>query len=110
QDRYFAEAAVVARGLGAGEVPVSRAETLACIEAMRPQLRVDERTRAVARLIVPRGFDRPTLPLQLVGRAAVDLLPKWARRMHGLRSSGLARPMVAGGTVAVARTLRWALR
>jgi uncharacterized protein (DUF2236 family) len=111
QDRYFAEAAVVARGLGAGDVPVSRAETLACIDAMRPQLLVDGRTREVARLILRRpGFDAQALPFQLIGRAAVDLLPGWARRMHGLRGSMLARPVVAGGTVAMARTLRWALR
>jgi hypothetical protein len=30
--------------------------------------------------------------------------------MHGLRASGLARPLVAGGTLAMARTLRWAFR
>src|SRR5690606_30036943 len=77
QDRYFAEAAVVARGLGALDIPTSRAGTRALIEAMRPQLRVDARTREVARLILPRAvpqwrLDPQAVPLHLIGRAAVD--------------------------------------
>jgi uncharacterized protein (DUF2236 family) len=109
QDRYFAEAAVVARGLGAATVPTSRAETLAYIAGMRPQLRVDERTREVSRLILAQaGRKLEAAPLDLMQRAAIDLLPPWARQMHGLRPSGLSAPLVTGGTLALARTLRWA--
>jgi uncharacterized protein (DUF2236 family) len=109
QDRYFAEVAVVARGLGATAVPTTRAETLDYISRMRPQLRVDRRTREVLRLILAQQTNGPeAVPLALVQRAAIDLLPLWARRMHRLRGSGLARPMVSGGTAAMARTLRWA--
>ncbi len=43
-------------------------------------------------------------------QAAIDLLPPWARAMHGLAPSRLSRPMVTGGTLALARTLRWAFR
>jgi uncharacterized protein (DUF2236 family) len=111
QDRYFAETAVVARGLGAQDVPTTRAEMLAYVEATRPQLRVDHRTREVSRLILaPKGQGPQAIPLELIGRAAVDLLPPWARRMHGLRASGLARPLVEAGTLAMASTLRWAFR
>jgi uncharacterized protein (DUF2236 family) len=108
QDRYFAEVAVVAQALGADKVPTSRAQTLACIHQMRPQLRVDQRTREVSRLILTQpGRTLEAVPLELVQKAAVDLLPAWARRLHGLRSS-FATPLVRGSTLAMARTLRWA--
>lgn len=109
QDRYFAEMAGVARKLGAASPPTTRAQTLQYIDAMRPHLRVDGRTREVARLILDGpGASLQTLPFEFLRRAAVDLMPAWARRMHGLRASGLSRPIVAGGTLALARTLRWA--
>lgn len=112
QDRYFAEVASVAEALGARDVPMSRAQTLRAIDAMRPHLRADRRTREVAAIVLrqPRGAPLDAVPLGLIQRAAVDLLPDWARRLHGLRSSGLARPIVAGGTFALAQTLRWAFR
>jgi hypothetical protein len=49
--------------------------------------------------------------LQVLGnQAAIDLLPDWARRMHGLPNPLLARPLVRAGTLGVAQTLRWAFR
>ena len=45
QDRYFAEMAQVASRLGADPIPRSRAEARRLIEAMRPQLHCDARTR-----------------------------------------------------------------
>jgi uncharacterized protein (DUF2236 family) len=112
QDRYFAETAQIALLLGADEVPTSRAETLAYIDRMRPPLRADARTREVARLILrQRPRNLAAQPVQQVTfQAAVDLLPAWARRMHGLPASTLARPVVQGGTLGVARLLRWAFR
>lgn len=111
QDRYFAETAVVAWLLGATSVPTTRAETLAYIEAMRGELCADARTREVAALVLKQpGPTLEALPLELIQRAAVDLLPPWARRMHGLTAPGLTRPIVANGTLALARTLRWAFR
>lgn len=110
QDRYFAETAVVARGLGAGQVPTTRHGTLDTIERTRPQLVADQRSREVAGLLLRQpDLDLNTVPLGLVQHAAIDLLPPWARRMHGLRYSGVARPMVAAGTLAMAQTVRWAL-
>lgn len=111
QDRYFAEAAAVGRALGAEPVPESRADALAFIAESRPRLRADHRTREVAGLILRRlDWSPEAIPLELVRRAAIDLLPPWARLMHGLRSSGPARPAVDAGTQALARTLRWAFR
>lgn len=110
QDRYFAEVALVARALGAVDVPKTRAGIVALIDRLRPQLRVDDRTREVARLVLdqrPPGMAaRPVQ--QVTFQAAVDLLPDWARAMHGLHASSLSRPLVRGGTLAIARTLRWA--
>ena len=112
QDRYFDEVARVARRLGAVSVPTSRSETIGYIEAMRPSLRVDARTREIARVL---RYHRPeslaALPVQqMVFQAGIDLLPAWARRMHGFRSSGLTRPLVDGSTLGMARMLRWAFR
>jgi uncharacterized protein (DUF2236 family) len=111
QDRYFAETSVIARALGAAHVPTSRAQTERYIEQTRPELAVDARAREVARLLLQHpGGDLNAVPLALVQRAAVDLMPDWARRMHGLRSPGLSLPLVDTGTRALARTVRWALR
>jgi len=41
-------------------------------------------------------------------RAAVDLLPRWAREMHGLPDLTLGRPIVRSAASGLARTLRWA--
>lgn len=112
QDRYFEEVALVARALGAVDVPETRADIVALIDGMRPQLRVDDRTREVARLVLDQRS--PSLAVrpvqQMMFHAAVDLLPDWARASHGLHALGLARPLVQGGTLAVAQTLRWAFR
>lgn len=112
QDRYFAEFARLAEALGADPVPRSRAEADALIADMRGELVVDARTREVARLVL----DQPapslaTRPFQaLTFGAAVDLLPGWARRMHGLSGAGLATPAVRIGTRGIADTMRWAFR
>lgn len=112
QDRYFAEIAVVAHGLGAAEVPASRAAALAYMESMRPRLRADQRTRDVSRILLQHMPEHwAALPVQqLTFQAAIDLLPDWARRMHVLRASSLTRPLVQGGTRGVAEVLRWAFR
>ena len=112
QDRYFAEVAVVGRALGASVLPASKAEAYAWMEGMRPVLRADRRTREVARILLRHAPEHwAALPIQqLTFRAAIDLLPDWARRMHGLRPSTLTRPLVHGGTRGVAEVLRWAFR
>jgi uncharacterized protein (DUF2236 family) len=112
QDRYFAEFAVIAEKLGADPVPRSRGEAEALIAAMRPELVADARVREVARLVLEQPA--PSLavkPFQaLTFQAAVDLLPPWARRMHGLSGPGPAAPAVRAATRGVAGTMRWAFR
>ena len=110
QDRYFAEMARVGEALGAHPVPRSRAEARDLLHATRPLLRSNARTREVARLILTRRAPHLAAePLQaLAMQASIDLLPAWARRMHGLRTPALGRPLVRAGTLGIARTLRWA--
>jgi uncharacterized protein (DUF2236 family) len=112
QDRYFAEFAIIAEALGADPIPRSRAEAGALIDAMRDELVADERTREVARLVLSQPAPNLAMkPFQtLAFQAAADLLPDWARRMHGLRSPALAAPAVRIGTRGIAETLRWAFR
>ena len=110
QDRYFAEMAQVALALGADPVPRSRAEATRLIEAMRPQLLCDDRTRTVSKLVLTqRAPPAMAAPLQaLAMQAGIDLLPPWAQRMHGFNASVLPRPLVRAGTLGIAQTLRWA--
>ena len=112
QDRYFAEMARVAEALGADPIPHSRAEARALIRRMQPQMRSDARTREVADFVLhQRAPNRMAEPLQaLTMQAAVDLLPPWAQRMHGLTNPLLGVPLVRAGTLGVARTLRWAFQ
>jgi uncharacterized protein (DUF2236 family) len=110
QDLYFAEVARIGRTLGADPVPVTRAEAEALIATMRPELAVDHRTREVAGLVLDQTVGPPiaAVPSKVLMQAAVDLLPDWARAMHGLRGSRLSHPAVHEGAWVLAHTLRWA--
>lgn len=112
QDRYFADFARIAEALGAVRIPRRRADADIFIAEMRPELLVDARTREVARMVLDQPAPSMAVkPFQaLTFGAAVDLLPGWARTMHGLSSAGLATPAVRIGTRGVASTLRWAFR
>ena len=112
QDRYFAEVAMIGEQLGADPVPRSKAEAQALIQAMRPELVADARSREVAQIVLSQRAPKlAAQPIQAVAfQAAVDLLPAWAREMHGLPASGLGRPLVAAGTFGLAKTLRWAFQ
>jgi uncharacterized protein (DUF2236 family) len=110
QDRYFAETAIVGEALGAVNLPRSRADTMALIDEMRSQLKVDDRTREVAKLILSSrtpGF-MSEAPRVLTMQAGIDLLPVWARDLHRLSVPQLSVPFVRAGTLGIAQTLRWA--
>ena len=112
QDAYLAEMAEVARRLGAIDVPEDRAALTRYLQAMRPNLCADERTREV----VGRMLRQPSPSLlnapanRLLLRAGVDLLPRWAARMHGLERAAAERVGVRVGALGVGGLLRWALR
>ncbi|WP_232475953.1 oxygenase MpaB family protein [Flavisphingomonas formosensis] len=110
QDRYFAEIAVIAHALGADPVPRSRAEAEALMTSMRGELVSDARTQEVVQLLLGTPARKLSAePAQrILFRAAVDLLPRWAREMHGLPDLTLGRPIVRSAASGLARTLRWA--
>lgn len=112
QDQYYDETARIALMLGATEVPRSRAAIDAYLHMMRAELQAGERTREVVRLLLqtpaPRAAMRPAATL--MRHAGIDLLPPWARRMHGLeRFSGVRHLLVQSGMSIVTPALRWAL-
>ena len=111
QDRYYAEFANIGSALGADALPQNRAGTNQALRTMQSTLVADGRTHKVAQLVLGQTPSNPlTIPLQrIVAQAAVDLLPNWARRMHGLSASPiLMKPVVRSGTRQMAKTLRWA--
>lgn len=111
QNRYFAETAEVARRLGARQVPETRRGVDVYLRAIRPELVADARTRDVIGALL----DQPppsagVAPFsRMMTAAGIDLLPDWARRMHGLSVSPLARPAVRAGALGTGGLLRWAL-
>lgn len=109
QDLYFAQSGEIARLLGADPVPQTRAEAEQLIAEFQPELRADDRTRAFRDLVLK--VPAPSIsevPVQLLMmNAAVDLMPEFARRMHGLSGPALP-PVVRGATFGIASTLRWA--
>lgn len=110
QDRYFAEAAVVARHLGADPVPQTRRAALAFVREMRPALRATPATHDVAHLIVaPKASNLSAMAVQrLLAHAAIDLLPGWARDLLRLGRSGPEALLTVSATRGMAATLRWA--
>lgn len=109
QDRYFAESGEIARLLDADPVPRTRAEAERLIGEFRAELRSDARTRAFRDLVLKApAASLAEVPVQLlIMNAAVDLMPPFAREMHGL-SRPILPPVVRGATFGVARTIRWA--
>jgi uncharacterized protein (DUF2236 family) len=109
QDRYFAESGEIARLLDADPVPRTRAEAERLIADFRPELRADDRTRAFRDLVLKApARSAVETPVQLLlTNAAVDLMPDFARRLHGL-SRPAVPPIVRGATYGMVRTLRWA--
>ena len=109
QDRYLAEMAQIGYALGADPVPRSKAEARRIIGDMRPSLRSDARTREMVDILLNRPADNKLAEplMRLTAQAGVDLLPDWARRMHGLPAPAF-KPLLRAGTMGVARTLRWA--
>jgi uncharacterized protein (DUF2236 family) len=109
QDRYLAESGDIAQLLDAEPVPRTRAAAERLIHDFRVELHADDRTRAFRDLVleVP-ARSLAEAPIQsLLMNAAVDLLPNFARKMHGL-DRPILLPLVRGGTYGIARTIRWA--
>ncbi len=110
QDRYFAEFAEIPLALGADPVPRTRAEAEALIRRFQPELVCNARTREVVDLVLKQPpASLATAPFHTLSiQAAIDLLPPWAKVLHGLAGPGITLPAVRLSTHALAGTLRWA--
>lgn len=109
QDRYFAESGEIARLLNADPVPETRAAAEELVRAIQAELCADQRTKAFRDLVLKapaKSLGEAPVRLLLMN-AAVDLMPCFAREMHGL-ARPLAPPFVRGATYGFAQTIRWA--
>jgi uncharacterized protein (DUF2236 family) len=106
QDAYLAEMARIGRALGADPVPTDRTGAEALIQSMRPRLKADARTIEVAALVMRQkvGGVFEDISADLITQAGADLLPDWAREMHGLPK---ASPVARAGARTMQRTLDW---
>ncbi|CAN5153753.1 hypothetical protein BH10PSE2_BH10PSE2_16730 [soil metagenome] len=106
QDAYLFEMARIGRALGADPVPTNRAEADALIQSMRHRLKADARTREVAALVMRQkvGGLAEDRAAGLIMRTGADLLPDWARRMHGLPPASV---LAIAGARTMQRTLDW---
>ncbi|WP_375741441.1 oxygenase MpaB family protein [Pseudomonas boanensis] len=112
QDRYYAEIALVAERLGARDVPRSRQAVAEYLDAMRPQLRCDQRSQEIVRILLaapaPSTLAKPFGWLML--RAGIELLPDWASTLLELQQSPWQRRLIQRGVNQIAPILRWAVR
>ncbi len=112
QDRYYDEVARIAESLGACQVPRSRKQVADYLQEIRPQLRCDERSREIVRVLfdapAPSALARPFGALMM--QAGVELLPDWATAMLELQQSPGQRQLIRFGVRRTAPLLRWAVR
>lgn len=110
-DQYLAEMATLARRLGAQEVPEDRQQLARFLASVRTELRVDARTRVVARTLLNQPAPSPALvPVsKWLTQAGIALLPDWAARLHGLEATSAMRPAIRLGTRQLGGAIRWAL-
>jgi uncharacterized protein (DUF2236 family) len=112
QDAYYAEIALVAERLGARNVPRSRQAVAHYLQAMRPQLACDERSREVVRVLLeapaPSRLAKPVANLMM--QAGINLLPDWAGELLERKPHPLKRRLVGLGIDSTAPVLRWAMR
>lgn len=109
-DAYVAEMAMVGERLGAGEVPRTATELDAWLCGVRPELVAGGQAREAVRfLLVPPLPLAARAPYGVIAAAAVELLPRWARRMLWLPKAPGSSLVVRAGAYSLLRTLGWAL-
>ncbi|MDM3893906.1 oxygenase MpaB family protein [Pseudomonas juntendi] len=112
QDAYYNEIALIAERLGARDVPRSCQQVDAYLQAMRPQLHCDARSREVMRILLdapaPSRLAQPVGKLML--HAGIDLLPGWGQSLLGLQHRPWQQRLIRLGLKPTAVLLRWAMR
>jgi uncharacterized protein (DUF2236 family) len=111
-DEYVAQAAEVARRLGATDPPTTEAQLHAAVEGFRPELRAIGHARDAVEYLIRK----PELPLvarppyRVLVAAAVGLMPDWTREPLGLPVLPIAHDRIADALGrAATRTVRWAM-
>lgn len=111
QNRYIHEMRRIGQALGAVKLPDTVQQAHDMLESYRPELRVDDRVRAVVQLIEQfpaRWQDRPLVGL--IVRAAFDALPDWAARDLNLAPASPASRAIVRQALAVASVpMEWTL-
>jgi uncharacterized protein (DUF2236 family) len=115
RDRYLAEQAVIGRKAGAGEIPVTMSELDEYVEAMRPQLAVNEQTREFFGFLLesPLGARGPAPLARQLNRfqthAGMSVMPVWARQLAGFDHPRLVQQVAVEPYLQLtACSLRWA--
>lgn len=95
-DRYLHEISTIAERLGAEHVPRSRVALRAYFRDVRPELVAGEQALGTMEFLLRPlpGNALMTAAHQVVVKAAIGLLPGWARDMLGLPHPGLASQAV----------------
>jgi uncharacterized protein (DUF2236 family) len=113
RDEYVAQAAVVARALGATDVPESVTELDQALADFRPELASTPAARQAARFIlvhppVPLAM---RLPYSMLSAAAIGLMPRWSRLSLRLPYEPVteATAVRASGKL-ITSAIRWAMR
>lgn len=109
-DRYLHEVATIAERLGAERVPRSRVALHAYFRDVRPELEAGDQALAAIDFLTRPMPGNPVLTAahQVVIKAAVGLLPGWARDMLGVPHPDLAaRALVLPAVHALLGTLRF---
>ncbi|WP_137295511.1 oxygenase MpaB family protein [Nocardioides dongxiaopingii] len=113
RDEYVAQAGLVARRLGASDVPATEAELVDALASYRPELRGTPEAREAVRHVLVH----PPLPLLarapygVLVAAAVGLMPAWTRPQLRLPWLPVTeRTVVRGLGSAATGTIRWAMR
>ena len=113
RDEYLAQAAVVARALGATDVPESVAELEEAMVDYRPELASTDAARQAARFIlvhppVPWSL---RLPYSMLSAAGIALMPRWSRMALRLPYLPVteATAVRASGKV-ITSAIRWAMQ
>lgn len=101
RDRYLTEQAVIGRMGGAESVPETQAELDAYVEAMRPELAVNEQTRSFIRFLAEGTVEgaeagpRERWERWMGLRGSMMLMPEWARELTGLEHGSAAARLVS---------------
>jgi uncharacterized protein (DUF2236 family) len=113
RDEYVAQTAVVAKALGATDVPETVAELDEVMADYRPELASTPAARQAARFIlvhppVPLAM---RLPYSMLSAAGVGLMPRWSRLALRLPYlPGVEATAVRASGMLITAGIRWAMR